>query len=293
MFSAILLPMAVRADDVCRYRADRAAEVSTEGIRRVVVEVGAGSLDIRGEPRRQRMQASGEACASNEQVLERLQIRVQRRGATLVISTLPPASLLDPSSWFDGGEDGRLDILIKVPKGIAFDVEDGSGDAHISNVGALTVTDGSGSLRIEDIEGSLELVDGSDDVTIARVRGSLRMKDGSGEVGIEQITGEVTIINDGSGGLAIRDVQDDVTVVNDGSEDIRIERISGSVNIGNDGSGDIYVSRVKRDVVVDHDGAGAIVVQDIDGNLSVGEDGSGGIRHERIGGILSLPDNDS
>ena len=293
MFSAILHPVAVRADDACRYRADRAAEASTDGIRRVVVEVGAGSLDIRGEQGRQRMQASGKACASDEQQLERLQIRVERNGNTLVISTVPASSILDPSSWFDGGADGRLDISIKVPAGIALDVEDGSGDAHISNVGALEVTDGSGSLRIEDINGSLELFDGSDDVAIARVRGPLRLKDGSGEVEIKQITGDVKIINDGSGGLAILDVQGGVTIVNDGSEDIRIERISGRVKIGNDGSGDIYVSRVKRDVVVDHDGGGAIVVQDIDGNLSIGEDGSGGIRHERIGGRISLPDNDS
>lgn len=290
-FSMILLPVAVRADEACRYRADRAVEASTDGIRRVVVEAGAGSLDIRGEPGRRRMQASGVACASDKEQLERLQIRVERKGSTLVISTLPPWSILDPNSWSDDVGDGRMDISIKVPEGIALEVEDGSGDAHISNVGALEMNDGSGSLRIEDIDGSLELIDGSDDVAIARVRGDVRMNDGSGELEIKQVTGQVKIIDDGSGGLVILDAQDDVTIVNDGSGDIRIERVGGSVEIGNDGSGEIYVSRVKRDVVVDHDGSGAIVVRDVDGDLSVGADGSGGIRYERIGGLVKLPDN--
>jgi hypothetical protein len=269
MFSAALLPAVARADNECRYRADRAAEASTDGVKQIVVQAGAGSLEIQGEPGRQRMQARGEACASDDEHLERLQIRVQRNGDTLVISSLTPDTVLNLRSWFWG--HARLDVAIKVPAGIALDVEDASGEARISNVGALKLTDGSGSLLIEDINGSLELDDGSGEVTIARVRGPLSIEDGSGEVDVSQITGDVTIVNDGSG-------------------EIRIASVSGSVNIENDGSGGIHVSRVKRDVTVDRDGSGEIVVQDIDGNLSVGKDGSGGIRHERIRGSTTLPD---
>ena len=294
VFSAVLLPMAVRAENACRYRADRAAEASADGIRKIVVEVGAGSLDIRGEPGRQRIEASGEACAPDEESLEHLQIHVERRFGTLVISTKPPMSIREPSSWFGGGDrgDGRLDISIKVPAGIAVDVEDGSGDARISNVGDLDITDGSGSLHIENVDGSVDLLDGSGDVTIARVRGSVSVKDGSGEIEIEQVTGDVKIPNDGSGGIAIVDVQGSVTIGNDGSGDIRIERVGGSVKIGNDGSGEIRISHVKRDVTVDHDGSGAIVVEDVDGDLSIGEHGSGGVRHARIGGSVSVRGND-
>lgn len=288
---AFLLPAAVRADDTCRYRADRAAEASMEGVRRVVVEVGAGSLDIRGESRRQRMQASGVACASDKRQLEQLQIYVERKGSTLVVSTSPPWSILNPTTWSNDAGDGRVDISIKVPEGMALEVDDGSGDAYISNVGALEMNDGSGSLRIEDIQGSVELVDGSGDVAIARVRGAVSLKDGSGEIDIKQVDGEVEIIDDGSGGLVILDVQDNVEIVNDGSGDIRIERVSGSVDIGNDGSGEIHISRVQRDVVVGNDGSGAIVVQDIGGDFTVRQDGSGGIRYERVGGRASLPAN--
>ena len=291
-FPAMLLPTTARADDACRYRADRAAEASTDGIRRIVVEAGAGSLDIRGESGRQRMQASGVACASDKQQLEQLQIYVERKGSTLVISTSPSWSILDPTTWSNDAGDGRLDISIKVPEGMTLEVEDGSGDAYISNVGALEMNDGSGSLRIEDIHGSLELVDGSGDVVIARVRGSMSLKDGAGDLEITQASGEVEIIDDGSGGLVILDVQDNVEIVNDGSGDIRIERVSGSVDIGNDGSGEIHISRVQRDVVVGNDGSGAIVVQDIGGDFTVRQDGSGGIRYERVGGRVKVPDND-
>jgi hypothetical protein len=270
--SAVLLPTAARADNECRYRADRAAEASTDGIKQVVVQAGAGSLEIQGEPGRQRMQARGEACASDKDQLEHLQILVRRDGDTLVVSSLTSDTTLDPRSWFGG--HARIDVSIKVPAGIALNVEDASGETRIANVGALKLTDGSGSLRIEDINGSLELDDGSGEITIARVQGPLSIKDGSGEIDIRQITGEVTILNDGSG-------------------EIRIERVSGSVNIENDGSGAIHVSRVTRDVTVDRDGSGEIVVQDIEGKLSVGKDGSGGIRHKRIGGSISLPDNES
>ena len=270
--SAVLLPAAARADDDCRYQADRAAEAPTDGVKRVIIRAGAGNLEIQGEPGRQRMEARGEACASDKDQLERLQIRVQRNGDTLVISSLTSDTALDPRSWF--GSHSRLDVSIKVPAGIALDVEDGSGETRISNVGSLKVADGSGSLRIEDISGSLELDDGSGEVTIAGVRGPLTIKDGSGDIEIKQITGEVIIVNDGSG-------------------EIRIESVTGHVKIDNDGSGAINISRVNRDVTVDRDGSGEIVVQDIDGNLSVGRDGSGGIRHNHIGGSISLPDNES
>lgn len=284
--SAVLLPAAARADDECRHRAERAAEAPTDGIRQVIVKAGAGSLEIKGEPGRQRMQARGEACASDEDQLERLQIRVERKGDTLVISSITSEVELAPRRWF--GSHARLDVVIKVPANVALDVEDGSGDTTISNVGAVKISDGSGSLHIEGITGSVELDDGSGEVTITRVRGPLNIKDGSGEIEIKQITGEVTIVNDGSGGLAMLDIQGDVTIINDGSGDILIERVSGSVKIEEDGSGAINVSRVKRDVAVDRDGSGEIVVRDVDGRLSIGNHGSGGVRHERIGGGITL-----
>ncbi len=290
VFCTLLLPSAVRADGECRYWAERAAEEPMDGIRTVVVKAGAGHLEIHGEPGRQRMQARGKACASDEHQLERTQIRVQRSGDTLVISSIPSNTLLHPKNWFGGGHS-QLDLSIVVPPGIALDVEDGSGDAHISNVGSLKIIDGSGALRIEEINGALELEDGSGDVAIARARGPVRIKDGLGDVEIQQIAGDVTIVNDGSGGLAILDVRGDVTIGNDGSGEIRIERVSGNVRIKNDGSGDIHVSHVKRNVTVDRDGSGDIVVQDIEGDLAVGEAGGGRVHHVRVGGRISLADS--
>lgn len=290
IFTAVLLPTGARADS-CRYRADRSAEASTDGIRKVVVKAGAGSLEIRGEPGRQRMQAQGKACASDERQLELLHIRVERSGDTLVVSTTPETSLLEPKSWF--GDESRLDVSINVPAGMALDLDDGSGDAHISNVGASEIHDGSGSLRIDGVAGSVVLDDGSGNVAIADVRGPVRIKDGTGEVHMQQITGDVTVENDGSGGLAILDVQGGVTILNDGSGQIRIERVGRSVHIKNDGSGDIQITGVKHDVTVDRDGSGEIVVQDVGGDMTIGKDGGGGVRHERIGGSISLADNES
>lgn len=289
IFSAAMFSMAARAEESCRVRAERSAEAATDGISKIVVKAGAGSLTIQGEPGRRRMQASGEACAADREQLELAQIRVERSGDTLLISTVPSPTLLAPKTWFAGGRDAHVDVTIKVPLGIAMDVEDGSGDTHISNIGALEIDDGSGALHIEDVNGSIELTDGSEDVTIARVRGSVRLKDGSGDVEIKQITGDVEIGIDGTGNLTIVDVQGGVTIDKDGSDDIRIERVSGNVEIGTDGSGDIHIAHVKRNVTVGRDGSGDIVVEDVDGNLSIGKDGSGDIRHARIGGSIKLP----
>jgi DUF4097 and DUF4098 domain-containing protein YvlB len=288
---ALVFPLLVQAaDDDCRYRADRAAEASTDGVRQIVVKAGAGSLDIRGEATRRSMQATGVACASRENQLERLQIRVERDGDKLLVSTDLPDAGLDPTSWFGGYSQLHLTML--VPAGIDLDVDDASGEASIANIASARVTDSSGSLHIEHVKGPLEVDDGSGELTIEHVQGPVRVNDGSGPMTIEHITGDVTVASDGSGSIGIADVQGSVTIGNDGSGSIEIERVSGSVRIEDDGSGGIRVSHVKHNVSVEDDGSGEIVVTDVDGDFSVGNAGSGGVHHERVAGNVRIAGED-
>lgn len=288
----LLFPLAVHAadDDDCRFRADRAAEASSDGIRRIVVKAGSGMLDIRGESGRRSIDASGVACASREAQLEKLQIRVERDGDRLLISTDMPEATFSPSSWF--GSYARLDLSLRVPAGIALDVDDGSGEARISNVGDLHVTDGSGSLHIENVQGNVDANDGSGEMTIAHVQGSVRVRDGSGEIKIEDINGELVIVEDGSGAITIDKVQGNVTIGNDGSGEIQIADVTGSVKIEDDGSGDIRIVRVKHDVTIENDGSGEIVVEDVEGDLAIYNSGSGGVRHARVRGKVRVDNVD-
>jgi hypothetical protein len=290
MFASLALPLAASAADDCRFEATRTADASTDGIKRIIVRAGAGELNITGEVGRRALNAVGEACASRENQLERLQLRLSREGDTLVLLTEIPEVAFNPSQWFGGAE--RIDLVVKVPAGIAVDIEDSSGEARIVNLGAARITDSSGDLQIESIKGDLTVDDASGSVTIRNVQGPIRIADGSGEMSIAEVMGEVTVTNDGSGSIAIADVQGNVTIGSDGSGEIRIERVSGSVKVENDGSGEIFVGTVKHDVSIDHDGSGEIVVENVDGDFIVGEGGSGGIRHDKVGGNVRVADGE-
>lgn len=281
-----VIPLYAAADDDCRYRADRSAEASADGISRIAVVAGAGELKIEGTAGRRSVQITGIACAARESALEQLQVDVERDGDVLKITTRHPSFGLAPGRWF--ADSSRIDLSIEVPAGMALDVQDSSGPLRIRTVGALTIRDESGELDVEHVKGDLNVTDGSGEIRIADVQGPVRVSDGSGEISIERVMGEVTIVNDGSGGIRIADVEGSVTIGNDGSGEIDIERVSGSVRIEEDGSGDIRVSRVRHDVWIGTDGAGEIVVEDVEGDFEVRNAGSGGVRHKRIGGTVRL-----
>ena len=271
--------------DDCPHRADRVAEAATDGIKHIVVRAGAGELRIEGQPGRRTVLANATACAAREKQLEGLQIRISREADALVVATEIPEGL-NPIQWFRS--DGVIDVSLQVPAGMSVDVEDSSGTAVISKVGATRVTDSAGDLFIESIKGSVTVGDGSGQVTIRNVQGPVRLADGSGDMLVNDVMGEIAVTNDGSGEIAIADVQGNVTVGQDSSGDIRIERVTGSVKIEEDGSGDIFVSTVKHDVSITRDGSGEIEVAGIEGDFSVEEAGSGGIKHESVGGNVRL-----
>lgn len=283
---ACAFPLCALADDDCRYRADRSAEASVDGISRIAVVAGAGELKIEGVSERRNVQITGVACAARESALEHLQVDVERDGDVLKITTRHPSFGLAPGRWF--ADSSRIDLSIQVPVGMALDVQDGSGALRVLNVGALTIRDDSGPLHVEHIRGDVQITDGSGEITIVDIQGPVRVSDGSGEIAIEKIMGEVAIVNDGSGAIRIADVEGSVTIGNDGSGEIDIERVSGSVRIEEDGSGDIRVSTVRHDVSIGTDGSGSIVVENVDGDFEVRNPGSGGVRHERIGGKVRL-----
>lgn len=287
-----LAPGMAVADDDCRYSAERTADASTDGIKRIVIHTGAGALKIEGEAGARALHAVGLACTSREAELEELQVRLDRDGDTLRLTAETPDLTFSLRNWF-GGIDRRIDLTVRLPSGIALDVDDGSGETHIVDVGPISMADGSGSLRMTRIKGALDVRDGSGEIDIREVEGSVRLSDGSGVVSIADVTGDIVIENDGSGGIEIDDVQGNVTIGNDGSGGIRIERVSGSVRIEEDGSGGIFVAAVKHDVSIEHDGSGDIEVENAGGDLVLGESGSGGIRHDEIGGSVRLHDQDS
>ena len=251
------------ADD-CPFEAPRQAVLDAGGADQLRIEAGAGSLRVEGQSGLAEVRVDGTACASSKDRLEEIKLRTDRKGDTLVVV----ADIPDSSGWRDS--HANLDLVIAVPSSLALNVEDGSGSAVFSNVGALELKDGSGEIDIRDAGGSVEITDGSGEVDIVGVEGDVWITDGSGELDIRNVTGELEIDQDGSG-------------------EITIEDVGGNVQIGEDGSGGINITQVGGSVSIDEDGSGGIDVNHVTGDLSIGRDGSGGIHFDDVGGSVRIP----
>lgn len=211
------------------YTAPRSADAPARGARLVRITAKAGSLDIQGRKGLTEVRARGTARASERAWLEEIQLITRRVGDVVEVEVQIP-------DWDsrDRHRNGSrlLDLVVEVPDDLALDVTDGSGRIDIRDVGALTLSDGSGEILLQRIRGSVRLEDGSGEMTIRDVTGSVIIeRDGSGGIDIEQVTGSVDVRADGSGGIRVRQVGGDFTVGSDGSGGISYSEIRGVVRV--------------------------------------------------------------
>ena len=285
--AALLWVGLAAADDDCAFTAERTAEESTDGIERLEIRAGAGELRVEGEDGLRSVYVSGSACARTEAQLERVQLRLVREGNTLVLAALPEAQGFSLRNWF-GSNPSKLDVAVRLPAGLAVDIEDASGSTRVANVGATVIDNRSGDLEIENARGSLEVRDGSGQVTVRNVQGTVRISDGAGDFSIAKVVGDVIVLDDGSGSMEIVDVQGNVTIGRNGAGDILVERITGSVRIEEDGSGNIQVRSVQHDVIIDQDVGGSIFVDDVQGDFTVANSGSDDVQHQNVRGRVDI-----
>ena len=236
------------AQDGCAHRAPRNLDLATNGGRTLVVRTGAGELDIQGDPGARQVRARGTACADREEDLAQIRLVQRREGDRLVLATEFP----DSGSWFGGQRS--LDLELRVPAGLALEVDDSSGDATIEGVASLRAQDSSGDLRI------------------ARVAGHVWVDDSSGELEVRDV-GSLLVASDSSGEIRAEGVRGDAEVADDSSGSILLRRIGGNAKVGSDSSGDI-------------------VAEDVGGDFVVEDDGSGSIEHHGVRGQVRIPDKD-
>tara|TARA_Y100000294_G_scaffold35733_2_gene31289 strand:- start:72 stop:653 length:582 start_codon:yes stop_codon:yes gene_type:complete len=192
--------------------------MATSGVTEIRVIARAGSLEIAGHPNLGEVRASGTACANSQARLNDVQLLTRRDGDIVVVETVT--------------EQGRLDVSLEVPAGLPLVVDDASGSTVVSDVAALELDDGSGSIRIERVAGHVSVTDRSGSLNIEQVGGSVTIEeDGSGSIRITDVTGDVVIEEDGSGSITVTDVDGSFRVLQDGSGRIRSDRIGGQVSI--------------------------------------------------------------
>jgi hypothetical protein len=246
------------ADD-CEHSAPRQASLDVDGATRLVLDVGAGSLEVRGAGGLDRVRAEGTACASRAEYLDDIAIRTDRRGDTLYLKAEYPRRVRGSAS---------LDLEIELPDHLALRIDDGSGSITVRSVASLEVEDGSGSLDVSDVHGDVEIDDGSGEIEVLGVGGSVVIDDGSGQIEVTGV-GRSVRVSDGSGEIELRDVDGDVIVEDDGSGEIDIAGVGGNVIVEEDGSGGIRVHDVDGDLTVHRDGSGSVIVEDVRGRVSV------------------------
>ena len=242
----------------CEHRDER--ELSGAAVETLRVTSGAGPVEITGEAGLDEVRVSAVLCASDEERLAGLSVTLE--GDRLETRY--------PRTWGSWGNNyARIALTVRVPEGTGIELADRSGSARISDVGAILVDDGSGSLRI------------------TGARGDIRVEDGSGSLRIEDVTGDVSV-EDGSGSLTIREVGGSV-MLEDGSGSAEVQGVTGDVVVTDDGSGSIEIEGVGGDVRVSDAGSGRVRVRDVEGGLTVTGTRRSRIDYEDVRGEVDLP----
>ena len=240
----IALPVALAGQDRCEVRREVDRQLDASGLEGVLIAAEAGALEVVGADV-DRVRVRGVLCASDEDMAADARLVLERRqDAAWIEADLP-----------DGGwrDYVRMDLTVEMPRSLAADIEDSSGEISVRDIAAARIDDSSGGIAVRDVPGSLIIDDSSGEIVLENV-GSVELEDSSGEIEIRGVAGSVLIIEDSSGSIEIRDV-------------------TGDVRIREDGSGSIEVIGVGGDFILEDDGSGSVRYRDIQGRVSVPDEG--------------------
>jgi hypothetical protein len=215
--------------------------LSSAGIEELVIDNGAGKIEISGDDSISEIQVEAYIITSKD-VTYRLELE----------KTGPRAYLVAKHDSYNGfwiGDSPKIDITVKVPSNMSLDIDDGSGEITINNVaGNALIDDGSGDITVSNLSGSLKIEDGSGDMELTNIGGPIDIDDGSGSIYVTKVSGDLSI-EDGSGDMYASIIAGKVTV-DDGSGDIEIES-AGGFELIESGSGGLKIKDIKGVVNID------------------------------------------
>ena len=248
LLAAVLLaPLASHASE-CKYEAPRNLTLDLAGVRSVQVELHSHDIHITGSDAAKAGTLTGRACASDAKLLENLVVIQRREGDRLIVEATNKAST---SFHLFGHVYANLELNLQLPTQMPVELNIGSGDGWVTELGSLASHVGSGDLHVSKISGSFSSSVGSGDVD-AREVGSLN----AGSVG---------------------------------SGDLKVHGVNGEALVGSIGSGDVTIAQVGRSVRVDTLGSGDLRVNDVRGDFTLGAKGSGDVSHSGVQGKVSVP----
>lgn len=217
--------------------------LDVDDIHALAIDAGAGSLSVEGIAGGNVIEVTAEIYAKNIDKTD-IKLSLDKKGSKAVLTSHIENSY---SSW--GSNSPKINLTVKLPQELALKVSDGSGSIDIENLlSSVDIHDGSGSIEINNVQGSLEIHDGSGSISIKDVQGDVSIDDGSGSITAKHIEGNLDI-DDGSGQITVKQVSGDVKL-DDGSGSIYVDTV-GSLDIIEAGSGGLTVENVKGDFNID------------------------------------------
>jgi hypothetical protein len=209
------------------YTEDRSLELDADGVSRLDIDAGAGSLVVTGAAGASKIEVTATINVPDEddalEIIEkRLRLSLDKADGEARLE-----AYFDNNGW-SWGDSPSVDLDVRVPHGLELfvddssgsleimdsqsvvEIDDGSGSIKVAGVTSLVIDDGSGSIKVKDVAGDVEIEDGSGSITIEKVGGGVTIDDGSGSIDVDDVELDLVIVDDGSGGLDATNVRGDV-----------------------------------------------------------------------------------
>ena len=205
--------------------------LSAAGIDKLVIDCGSGFLYVTGDDSLRNIEVEAEIIVKGKRerdmedyVAENVRLHLNKRGSRAILVSMFENRF--PNINF---RERVINLTVKMPKNIDLEIDDGSGEVKITQInGNIQIDDGSGEITIHDIQGDVDIDDGSGTVDVRDVAGSVTVDDGSGTIELNNIEENVKV-SDGSGSIYIDDVGGDVIIKDDGSGSVNIKNVKGKV----------------------------------------------------------------
>lgn len=223
--------LAAGLGSLAAFETTKTLNLSTQGVKRLEIEAGAGSLTVTGREGLAAIEVKAEIVARHVRdedmdgfLKDEVELSLEKRGDAVVLVS----RIRDRIRLFSLGDDAVINLTVSVPKDMPLEIDDGSGSVVVEDLAAVKIDDGSGSIRVDRIAGEVKIDDGSGGIEIDDVKGNVSVDDGSGEILIRRVGGTVTV-DDGSGSIDIKDVDKDVRLVRTGSGGVDVSNVKGQV----------------------------------------------------------------
>lgn len=267
--------------DGCRYDRSHTAELPVDGAKAIRVDGWAGRLTMHGTEGATSVQVSGKACSSSSDVIDKIGLKTERSGDTVVVTVTHP-DFVTGSAY--------MDLSISLPASLTAKVEKSSGTTQIDNLAGLDLQKSSGELEVSGIAGDVSVETSSGDVTLSGVTGATTYEGSSGDLTMKGLQGKVTIIDKSSGSVRVDGLGGDLVMRSVSSGDMDLSGVQGSVTLDRKSSGTIKISGIGGSFNAGDIGTGTLEIKQVGGDVTIGEKSSGTVTITGVGKSVRLDD---